>query len=609
MSDEILKYYNRELSYIRHMGADFAKRYPKVAGRLKLSDEHVEDPHVSRLVESFALLTAQTRRCLDDSFPELTEALIGQLYPDYHATIPSMAIIKMTTQNINDHGFILPRGSEVQGHVDGYKSCHFTTCYDTELWPVEVTKAAFENAPFKAPCANFKTQAQSVLKLTLSGEFESTPLFKLGIRNLRFYLNGQAQLSYSLYQLLFRSMVGIAIAPKGSSEASHYLQGRHVVSVGFEDEHEVVPYHKRSFSGYRLLVEHFLFPEKFLFFELRDLEPDWLGDNNEVDIYIYFNESNDFLPKQVTADNVLLGCTPIINLFEQQLESFTLQPVQDEYQLIPQYGDADICEVIRINEVKAYDKNDNCVNVAPFYGVGQANYLTENDMYWTLRREHSSWASGHDEPGCETYLSIVDTHTKPVDVDEYEHWLVTINALCSNRNLPARLPFGGGQPVMDVRLRSDSLKEVRCLTALTQPMRPKLLESTRWQFAKHLTLNQFSGEHGLETLKETLKLYDFEQTPQSKMLIEAITAMLVTPASARVVQDGRVGFCHGNDILLEFCNNELSGANLFFFGCILSQFFSQFTAVNSFTRLSVSFRGQLDWQYRWPACAGGKVLL
>ncbi|MGF1725743.1 type VI secretion system baseplate subunit TssF [Photobacterium nomapromontoriensis] len=609
MSDEILKYYNRELAYIRHMGADFAKRYPKVAGRLKLSDEHVEDPHVSRLIESFALLTAQTRRCLDDSFPELTEALIGQLYPDYHATIPSMAIIKMTTQNINDNGFELPRGSAVESRVDGFKTCHFTTCYDTQLWPVEVTRASFENAPFKAPRANFQKQAQSVLKLTLSCEFDNTELHELGINKLRFYLNGQAQLSYSLYQLLFRSTIGIALAPRGELDASHYLQERHIVAVGYDDEHEVVPYQKQSFSGYRLLVEHFLFPEKFLFFELQDLDPEWLGNGHEVDVYIYFDESDDFLPKQLTAENVLLGCTPIINLFEQELEPFALQPIQNEYPLIPRYEEAEICEVIQVQQVKAFDKHDNRVDVTPFYGTGQASYLTENDMYWTLRREQSGWAGGHDEPGCESYLSIVDTHTKPIDVDEYEHWLVTVKALCSNRNLPVRLPFGGGQPAMSVVLRTDSLKEVRCLTAPTQPIRPQLLDSTRWQFAKHLTLNQFSGEHGLETLKETLKLYDFEQTPQSKVLIEAITGMSVTPANARVVQDGRVGFCHGSDIELEFSNNELSGTNLFFFGCVLSQFFSQYTAINSFTRLSVRFRGQSGWLHRWPASAGGKVLL
>mgnify|MGYP003672552472 CR=1 FL=1 len=47
MNQELLEYYNRELAFIRHMGAEFAEQYPKVAGRLRLSDEHVEDPHVS----------------------------------------------------------------------------------------------------------------------------------------------------------------------------------------------------------------------------------------------------------------------------------------------------------------------------------------------------------------------------------------------------------------------------------------------------------------------------------------------------------------------------------------------------------------------------------
>ncbi|MDX1391260.1 MAG: type VI secretion system baseplate subunit TssF, partial [Rheinheimera sp.] len=89
MNDELLKYYNRELTYIRRMGAEFAQQYPKIAGRLRLSEENVEDPHVSRLIEGFSLLTAQIRQKLDDSFPELTDALLGQLYPDYQAPIPS----------------------------------------------------------------------------------------------------------------------------------------------------------------------------------------------------------------------------------------------------------------------------------------------------------------------------------------------------------------------------------------------------------------------------------------------------------------------------------------------------------------------------------------
>ena len=88
MSDELLQYYNRELAYLRRQGAEFAKTYPKVAGNLRVSDESVEDPHVSRLLEGVAFMTAQIRRRLDNHFPELTDILMGNLFPDYLAPIP-----------------------------------------------------------------------------------------------------------------------------------------------------------------------------------------------------------------------------------------------------------------------------------------------------------------------------------------------------------------------------------------------------------------------------------------------------------------------------------------------------------------------------------------
>ena len=97
MSDTLLAYFNRELDALRVLASEFAERHPKIAGRLRISEENVEDPHVSRLIEGFALLTAQIRQKLDDSFPELTDALLGQLYPDYQAPIPS-------TSNVDPSG-------------------------------------------------------------------------------------------------------------------------------------------------------------------------------------------------------------------------------------------------------------------------------------------------------------------------------------------------------------------------------------------------------------------------------------------------------------------------------------------------------------------------
>ncbi len=49
MSETLYPYYERELTFLRRMGAEFAQRYPKVAGRLQLEANKCEDPHVERL--------------------------------------------------------------------------------------------------------------------------------------------------------------------------------------------------------------------------------------------------------------------------------------------------------------------------------------------------------------------------------------------------------------------------------------------------------------------------------------------------------------------------------------------------------------------------------
>jgi len=196
MNDELLRYYNKELSFIRNMGAEFAKNYPKLAGRLKLSEENIEDPHVSRLIEAFSLLTAQVRQKLDDSFPELTDALLGQLYPDYQAPIPSMSVIKMETENVSTTGVLLPRGSQVESQAQGLKTCYFQTCYDTKLWPLDVEDAQFQNAPFSAPKSIWSKPARSVIKLSLHTDYKDVSMPTLGVDTLRFYIHGQPQQSF-----------------------------------------------------------------------------------------------------------------------------------------------------------------------------------------------------------------------------------------------------------------------------------------------------------------------------------------------------------------------------------------------------------------------------
>jgi type VI secretion system protein ImpG len=154
VNDELLQYYNRELAFIRKMGAEFAEAHPKIAGRLRLSADTVEDPHVSRMIEAFALLTARTRHKIDDDFPEVTEALLSILQPHYLRPIPSMAVTQFEFGNEHASllaGYTIERGTEVLTEpIDG-EPCRFRTAYATKVWPIRVTDAKLQGPPFTVP--------------------------------------------------------------------------------------------------------------------------------------------------------------------------------------------------------------------------------------------------------------------------------------------------------------------------------------------------------------------------------------------------------------------------------------------------------------------------
>jgi type VI protein secretion system component VasA len=139
MREELLEYYERELTYLRQMGGEFARKYPKVAGRLLLDPERCDDPHVSRLLEGFALLAARVHKRIDDDFPEISEALTRIIHPGYLRPTPSMTIVECQpdpAQGKKTAGMRIPRGTPLttKATVDGLP-CRFQTAYDVDLWP------------------------------------------------------------------------------------------------------------------------------------------------------------------------------------------------------------------------------------------------------------------------------------------------------------------------------------------------------------------------------------------------------------------------------------------------------------------------------------------
>src|SRR5690242_7645050 len=165
MADELLNYYNQELLYLTKLGAEFAERHPAAAGRLRISADAVEDPHVSRLLQGVAFLNARIRRKLDDEFPELTDALLGQIYPHYLAPIPSMAIVAFNLQRDLEEPRLVRAGCEIETEAIAGETCRFRTTQDLQLWPIEIESAALTGRPLVGPAS--PRGCVAVLRLTL----------------------------------------------------------------------------------------------------------------------------------------------------------------------------------------------------------------------------------------------------------------------------------------------------------------------------------------------------------------------------------------------------------------------------------------------------------
>src|SRR6476659_1607418 len=94
--DDLLPYYEQELAYLRKYSREFAKRYPKTAGRLGMRGELAEDPHVERLIESVAFLNARISKKIEDDYPEFTDALLEVQYPHYLRPFPACSVAQFS---------------------------------------------------------------------------------------------------------------------------------------------------------------------------------------------------------------------------------------------------------------------------------------------------------------------------------------------------------------------------------------------------------------------------------------------------------------------------------------------------------------------------------
>jgi type VI secretion system protein ImpG len=607
MSDELLPYFNRELQHIRRLAGEFAEAHPKEAGRLRVSADAVADPHVERLIQAFAYLAARVRLKLDDEFPELTDSLLGVLYPHLISPIPSLAIAQVRPSDDLGASLTLSAGTEIET-VEGMREgeCRFRTAYPVTLYPIKIEAVTLTGRPINAPANPRGAGAASVLRLTLKTTQPDLTFDKLDLSRLRFHLRGTTQVAQALYELLFTSTLSIALAD-GVNDPNPVILGTDALRpVGFEPDEGLLPYPNRSFIGYRLLSELFAFPEKFLFFDLDQIERKTLvGAGNKLEVFIYLSRSVTELERTVSGDSFALGCTPIVNLFPMRAEPIHLAERSFEYRIVPDARRARGLEIYSVEQVRLTSPAGEEVEVEPFYSIRHGLGI-KAQSYWHTTRRPGAEAVG----GSEVFLGLV---SPAFETNAPAAWTTSVSILAFNRDLPPQLPFGTGRPRLQLAKNTAGVQSLALLTAPTPPLRPQLGKLGRWRLVSHLLLNHLSltdALEGADALREILKLYDLKDSRETSALIDAIANITSSRGTARAPDGGGVAaFCRGIDVRLDLAENQLGGGGAFLLACVLDRFFGLYATINAFTRLTVAVKGQDRILKKWPPRAGLKPLV
>ncbi len=583
------RYYEDELSFLRELGGEFAHTYPDIARELGLLGH---DPDVERLLQGVAFLTGRIRQGLEAQFPDLLYPLLGHLWPQALRPSPCTAMLEFLPRpSMFREPFVLKAGAQVRSEpIDG-TSCQFRTAYDTTILPLQIDKVQLD------------VPQPTLHRLTIGlRPLSGTILARLGPCPLRLHLHGatvkgMGREAYGLYASLgqYLRAIRLRVFEKGGKVAAELPFSREqLVSVGFGPEQSLLPAPRYSFGGYRHLTEYFLFPAKYLFYDLHGLQV--LADfptaerlELVLDMAMLPGEPlNDALLK----DCIRLNCVPAINLFPHTASPISMDGTRTEYLLRPEGSAPQHLDIFSVEKVFGHvPRQPRPSEYFPFFSFHRPKAAVSQQpvLYQVLPRAPvaESRLGSEDMPtyaAVPVYLSFVTAGGGAADLDA----IISVDLLCTNRDLPLRLRSGDlCQPTTDI----PSTLQFRDIGPIAAPAPAPIGGDGLWRlFAHQLVAQQHFKDR--DALRVLLQLFAFRarvnQSARQKLetLLDAIAEVNASPDTRLVGRPPAV--TRGTQVRLHVHEDRFAHfGELVLFGSALDHFLAESAEANTFTRLSI----------------------
>jgi type VI secretion system protein ImpG len=624
MDPRLLDYYNRELQFIREMGAEFAIEYPRIAARLGMDGLECADPYVERLIESVAFLAARVQLKIDSRHPDFTQHLLEMVYPHVLAPVPSCGVVQLSpslTEGSLKGGYCVARGSALRTvpAKGERRGCEYRTAHDVTLWPLAITEARYlvGTTAIASPGLRLDSRVRGAIRLRLQAGID-IPLQSLPLDSLVFYISATADVASKIHEQVHANCVGVLVRPVDAASPGVVLPPGAVRPMGYEDHESLLPPTDRSFQGYRLLQEYFAFPDRFLFFAIDGLRAALASmPGREFEIALLLDRTQSNLENALDAQQFRLNCTPIVNLFPRSLDRIHLSPTVTEQHVVPDRNRPMDFEVHSIQRVTGIGvSGESVVAVLPFYSTEHRTVRDDTRAYYTVQRrprlpslKQLGVASRSGYLGTELFLSLSDSEQRHLAGELKQ---LDITALCTNRDLPVGLSFGKSR--MDFVLEGGApVESIQCLAGPTLPRESPAFGDTAWRLIGQLSLNYLSlmdtnAQQGAEMLRQLLGLYAAPNDTMGHRQIDGVRHVRHKPVVRRVPGAGPIAYGRGLSIDVTVDDSAYEGSGSLRLGFVLERFFSRYVSLNSFVEVALqsSTRGEVK---RWPVRIGTRQAL
>jgi type VI secretion system protein ImpG len=600
--EELLPYYEKQLQEFGQQSRAFADKYPKIAQRLSLNQEQIDDPHIERLIQAFSLIAARIDKKLADSYDIFTRSLFEVMFPQYLRHFPACSVVSFEDLNKQKQltdVHIIPKGTTLKSRSFKGVQCEFNTSAEVKLLPIQLESLSFQTNP----SAHIHLNQNATLNL----KFELLNPAKNWLKNekLPIYLDAISNFPLQVLDHIFHK------------ETSFSLRINHkVVAIknpfevmGFDENESLLPVDQHTHHAYRLLIEYFCFPEKFSYLNLNLDFLKLLKEENlsfEVQIHLKLNLNDQAIIRNYSELNVAnfkLFTSPVVNLFEKQAEPQKINHKNLEYPLMTDAHHPEFYQVysiVEMNLIREKSNQDQVVYpILPFFAM---SHYHGDDIQFFYALNPTVLQNQYVETG----YSIISKQLEPHSIKSD---FVSCKLLCSNRELPHEA-LGQSNNVLNL---NDSTVARRALV-LKRPTAPFQFEKNKneqWRIISHLSLNTLALMKGdaVSHIKELLELYNLPKSKENHLIIDAIKKIEFEITNKLVEAKPFPMFVRGVKVLMDVDVQVFRGHSLYIFSELISHIFNLKVQMNSFVDVFVRDLNTKQELYQCVQNVGGKKLL